>query len=453
MGRFRDRLAHAWNAFVDSDSANNRPVDVGAGSYMLGRQDRMRPRFANERTIITSIITRIAIDVAAVPIRHVRTDSDGRYLEDINSGLDQCLTVEANLDQAARQFRQDIAQTLLDEGVCAIVPVDTTLSPETSGGYDIKTMRVGRIVDWRPKHVRVSLYDESDGQRKELTLPKRVVAIIENPLYSVMNEPNSTLQRLLAKLHLLDEMDNQTASGKLDMIIQLPYVIKTEARRQQAEQRRADIEFQLSSSKYGVAYTDGTEKVIQLNRSVENNLLPQIEQLKEQLYGELGITAAVMNGTAVENDMNNYRARTLEPLLDAIVEAMIRSFLTKTARTQGQSIMYFRDPFKFIPIGGEGGIADIADKFSRNEITSSNEIRQGIGMKPRPEAKADALQNSNMPQGTTDLSPGNADVVDSTATDITNQPELGQPADPAADAMINDLASTEDEVDAALAGG
>lgn len=445
MGKFRDRLAHAWNAFVDSDSAQNRPMDTGGGGYMLGRQDRNRSRFANERTIITSITTRIAIDVAGIPVRHVRVDKEGRYLEDIDSGLDQCLTVEANLDQAARQFRQDIIQTLLDEGVCAVVPVDTTLSPELSGGYDIKSMRVGRIVDWRPKHVRVSLYDENDGQRKELTLPKRTVAIIENPLYSVMNEPNSTLQRLLHKLHLLDEMDNQTAAGKLDMIIQLPYVIKTEARRQQAEQRRADIEFQLSGSKYGVAYTDGTEKVVQLNRSVENNLWPQIEKLKEELFAELGITSSVMNGTADENAWNNYRARTLEPLLDATVESFIRSFLTKTARTQGQSLMYFRDPFKFLPLGGEGGIAKIADAFARNEITSSNEIRQGIGMKPRPEAKADALQNSNMPQGTTG-------VIDGEAEDITDQVEL-EPPDPEADAMLDDMAALEEEADAALAGG
>ena len=443
MGKFKDRIVHAWNAFVDSDSANNRPMDTGGSSYTMGRQDRTRLRFANERSIITSIITRIAIDVAGIPIRHVRVDDTGRYLEDINSGLDQCLTVQANVDQPARMFRQDIIQTLLDEGVCAIVPVDTSLSPETTGGYDIQTLRVGRIVDWRPKHVRVSLYDENDGQRKELTLPKKVVAIVENPLYSVMNEPNSTLQRLLRKLHLLDQMDEDTASGKLDLIIQLPYVVKSEQRRQQAEQRMKDIEFQLSSNKYGVAYADGTEKVIQLNRPVENNLIPQIEKLKEDLYGELGITSAVMNGTADENAWNNYRARTLEPLLDATIESMICSFLTKTARTQGQSMMYFRDPFKFLPLGGEGGIAKIADAFARNEITSSNEIRQGIGMKPRPEAKADALQNSNMPQGSTD-------VVETTAEDVLPEPE---PPDPEADAMIEDLAATQDEVEAALAAG
>jgi Phage portal protein len=446
VGKFRDRLAHAWNAFVDSDSANNRLTPTGGGAYSFGRQDRPRMRFANERTIITSIITRIAIDVAGIPIRHVRVDADGRYLEDINSGLDQCLTVQANIDQPGRAFRQDIIQTLLDEGTCAIVPVDTTLSPESSGGYDIKTLRVGRITDWRPQHVRVSVYDENRGIREELTLHKSVVAIIENPLYSVMNEPNSTLQRLLDKLRLLDDMDHQAASNKLDLIIQLPYVVKTEQKRQQAEQRMRDIEFQLSSNKYGVAYADGTEKVIQLNRAIENNLLPQIKELKDQLYGELGITESVMNGTADENAWNNYRARTLEPLLDATIESMICAFLTKTARTQGQSLMYFRDPFKFLPLGGEGGIAKIADAFARNEITSSNEIRQGIGMKPRPEAKADALQNSNMPQP-------NGEVVDGEAVDITDdQPEL-EPPDPEADAMIDDLAASEAEIDAALAGG
>jgi hypothetical protein len=449
-----DRLKHAWNAFVDSDSANNRPMDVaGGGGYsMLGRQDRVRTRFSSERTIINSIINRIAIDVAAVPMRHVRMDDQNRYQEDIVSGLDQCLTIGANVDQAGRAFRQDMVQTLLDEGTMAIVPVDTTLSPETTGGYDIQSMRVGRIVDWRPQHVRVSVYNEERGMREELTLSKKVVAVVENPLYSVMNEPNSTLQRLIRKLNLLDETDEKASSGKLDLIIQLPYVIKSEARRQQAEQRRKDIEFQLSGSKYGIAYTDGTEKVVQLNRAVENALLPQIQDLKTQLYGELGITPEIMNGTADEKIMNNYYARTIEPLLDAIVEAMIRTFLTKTARTQGQSIMYFRDPFKFIPMGGEGGIADIADKFSRNEIASSNEIRSGIGMKPRPEAKADALINSNMPQGKTGVdinASANAAGADaaSAGADQVDQP------DPAVDAMTNQLDASSAEIDAALAGG
>jgi len=451
MAGFGARLRHAWNAFTDSDSARNRPIDTvgGGGSYFMGRQDRIRPRFANERSIISSIYTRIGIDVAAVPMRHVRTDDQNRYLEDINSGLDNCLTLEANIDQAGTQFRQDIAMTVMDEGVACIVPVDTTLSPEESaGGYDIKTMRVGRITSWFPKHVRVALYNEERGMREELTLPKRAVAIIENPLYSVMNEPNSTLQRLLRKLSLLDELDEKTASGKLDLIIQLPYVIKSEQRREQAQQRLKDIEFQLSGTKYGVAYTDGTEKIVQLNRAVENTLLPQIQELKTQLYAELGLTPEVMNGTADESVMLNYHARTIKPLLDAIVEAMIRTFLTKTARTQGQSIMYFRDPFKYIPLGGENGLAKLADVLARNEIVSSNEVRQGIGMKPRPEPRADALINSNMPKGTAG-EVTDAQTVDSTAVDITNQ---DQP-DPEVTQLTQGLTSSEAEIDAALAGG
>jgi len=442
MAKFGERIRHAWNAFTDSDSARNRPLEVtgGGGSYFGGRPDRMRPRYSNERSIISSIYTRIGIDVAAVPMRHVRTDDTGRYLEDINSGLDSCLTLEANIDQAGRAFRQDIVMTILDEGTAAIVPVDTTLSPEETGGYDITTMRVGRVTSWFPKHVRVSLYNELTGMRQEITLPKKMVAIVENPLYSVMNEPNSTLQRLIRKLNLLDETDEKASSGKLDLIIQLPYVIKSEARRTQAEQRRKDIEFQLSGSKYGIAYTDGTEKVVQLNRAVENNLLPQIQELKTQLYGELGLTPEVMNGTADEKVMLNYYARTIEPMLDSIVESMIRTFLTKTARTQGQSIMYFRDPFKFVPMGGEGGIADIADKFTRNEIVSSNEIRQGIGMKPRPEPKADALINSNMPQADTGVDIPDAEVVE-------------DEEDPAVAQLTEGLAESEAEIDAALAGG
>lgn len=444
MAKFGDRLRHAWNSFVDSDSAKNRPIALegGGGSFYGGRPDRMRPRFSNERSIISSIFTRIGIDVAAVPMRHVRLDDQNRYLEDVSSGLDNCLTLEANVDQAGRAFRQDIAMTVLDEGVAAIVPVDTTLSPEETGGFDIKTMRVGRITSWYPQHIRVSVYNEARGQREEITLPKSVVAVVENPLYSVMNEPNSTLQRLIRKLNLLDDLDEKSAADKLDLIIQLPYVIKSESRRQQAEQRRTDIEFQLKGSKYGIAYTDGTEKITQLNRPVENNLLPQIQELKTQLYGELGLTPEVMNGTADEKVMLNYYARTIEPFLDAIVEAMLRTFLTKTARTQGQSIMYFRDPFKFVPIGGEGGIADIADKFTRNEITSSNEIRQAIGMKPSQEPKADKLINANMPQGDTG--------VDPTATEPT-LPD-GQP-DPAVDVMNADLAASAAEINAVLAGG
>lgn len=448
MAKFGARLKHAWNAFTDSDSARNRPIEVSqGGSYFGGRPDRIRTRFSNERSIISSIYTRIGIDVAAVPMRHIRMDDQNRYLEDIDSGLDSCLTLEANIDQAGRAFRQDIAMSILDEGVAVIVPVDTTLSPEQSGGYDIRTMRVGRVTSWFSQHVRVSLYNEARGMREEITLPKKTVAIIENPLYSVMNEPNSTLQRLIRKLNLLDTVDEQSASGKLDLIIQLPYVIKSEARRAQAEQRRKDIEFQLKGSQYGIAYTDGTEKIVQLNRAIENNLLPQIQELKTQLYGELGLTPEVMNGTADEKVMLNYYSRTIEPLLDAISEAMIRAFLTKTARTQGQSIMYFRDPFKFVPIGGDGGIADIADKFARNEITSSNEIRQAIGMKPRPEAKADALINSNMPQADTGVDPN------ATAPPADVPAPVDDTPDPAIDALNSDLAASQAEIDAALAGG
>lgn len=436
MPTFGSRLKHAWNAFTNQNQFFN---EVGSyGSMGSGRPYRNRPRFSGERTIISSIYTRIAIDVAAVGMVHCYTDEDKRYLKDINSGLNNCLTVEANIDQAARAFRQDIVQTLLDEGVVAVVPVDTSVAPtETAGGFDIKTLRVGLIRDWYPKHVRVSLFNEERGMREDILLPKASVAIIENPLYTVMNEPNSTLQRLIRKLSLLDVVDEQSASGKLDIIIQLPYQIKSESKRQQAEQRRKDIEFQLMGSQYGIAYADSAEKITQLNRPAENNLMSQVTILTQMLYGQLGITEEVMNGTADEKVMLNYHSRTLEPLLDAIVEAMRRVFLTKTARTQGQSIMYFRDPFKFVPLGGEGGIADIADKFARNEITSSNEIRQGIGMKPRPEAKADALQNSNMPQGTTD-------VIDSTAEEIVDEP------DPAVDAQIKELAQSNAELDEIL---
>jgi hypothetical protein len=440
-----DRLKHAWNAFANSDSVNNRPPSGEFGGSIYGRPERTPLRFSNERSIISSIYTRIGIDVAAVPMFHVRTDDQERYLETIDSGLNNCLTVEANIDQAGRAFRQDIAMTILDEGVVAIVPVDTSISPEESGGFDIKTMRVGRITAWYPKHVRVLLYNEERGMREEITLAKKMVAVVENPLYAVMNEPNSTLQRLIRKLGLLDAVDEQSASGKLDILIQLPYVIKSETKRQQAEQRRKDIEFQLKGSKYGIAYTDATEKITQLNRPAENNLLEQVKMLTDMLYSQLGLTPEIMNGTADEKAMLNYYARTIEPLLDAIVEAMRRVFLTKTARTQFQSIMYFRDPFKLVPLGGEGGIADIADKFARNEITSSNEIRQGIGMKPRPEPKADALVNSNMPQADTGVDiPQDPAAPDAQAADAP---------DPGADALLQDLAGTNAELDAALAEG
>ena len=427
----RDRLAHAWDAFVRTDVYTS---PVGArGEYwsMGGRPDRLRPMIANERSIISSIYTRLGIDVAAIDMRHVRVDDEKRYLEDIESGLNNCLTLEANMDQPARMFRQDIAMTLFDRGVCAIVPVDTSVSPLSSGGFDIRTLRVGHIMMWYPQHIRVSLYNEKTGLREELTLPKSMCAIVENPLYSVMNEPSSTLQRLMHKLSLLDSADELSASGKLDLIIQLPYVIKSEARRDQAEKRRKDIEFQLKGSQYGVAYTDGTEKITQLNRPAENNLLAQVEMLTNMLYVQLGLTPEVMNGTADEAAMLNYMNRTIEPICDAIVESMRAKFLTKTARTQGQTVMYFNNRFKLIPIGGEGGIADIADKFTRNEIASSNEIRQLVGWKPSQEPKADQLINSNMPQGDTGV-------------------DVGDPESDAIDAELDDV---EGQLDAALGGG
>jgi Phage portal protein len=393
MARFADRLKHAWNAFTNRNETITSAFDLGPGySY---QPTRARAPMLSERSIIASVYTRLSIDVASVKIRHIRTDETDRYLDDMDSGLNECLKVEANLDQAATAFRQDVALTLFEQGVVAIVPVDTTLNPAVSGSYDIKTMRVGTIVQWYPEHVRVSLYNQKRGMREEITLLKSIVAIVENPLYNIMNEPNSTLQRLIRKLSLLDVVDEQSSSGKLDLIIQLPYVIKSDARRQQAENRRKDIEFQLKDSKYGIAYTDGTEKITQLNRPAENNLFKQVEYLTGLLYNQLGLTDAVMNGTADEKAMLNYQNRTIAPVLTAISEEMKRKFLTKTARSQMQSIDYFSDPFKLVPISE---IAEIADKFTRNEIVSSNEIRQIVGMRPSKDAKADALRNSNMPQ-------------------------------------------------------
>jgi len=395
----RDRLRHAWNAFIygeDDDRQNPfGDVSVSSAGGTSQRPGALRVRIGTERSILASILARLSIDVAATKIRHVRLDDQDRYKEDVDSGLQQCFKVEANVDQAARMFRQDIAMSLFENGVIAIVPVDTTLNPNVSGGYDILSLRVGTIVQWFPKSVRVSVYNENSGRREEITLAKKFVAIVENPLYTVMNEPNSTLQRLIRKLGLLDVVDEQSASGKLDIIIQLPYVIKSEAKKEQAEQRRKDIEFQLKGSQYGVAYTDGTEKITQLNRPAENNLMAQVEYLVDMLYSQLGLTPEIMNGTADEAAMLNYYDRTIVPILDAVVEAMRRTFLTKTARTQGQSIMYFKDPFKLVPVSQ---IAEIADKFTRNEIVTSNEMRQAIGMKPANDKKADELRNSNMPQ-------------------------------------------------------
>lgn len=429
MARFGTTLKHAWNVFTNQeDRAKAAPSSVGGYSGYGGRRpDRLRFRVPNERSIISSIYTRLSIDVASVDMRHIRMDDEKRYLEDIESGLNNCLTVEANIDQPARAFRQDVAMTMFDRGVAVIVPVDTTINPEQTGGYDILTLRVGEVVSWYPQHVRVSVYNEATATREELTLHKSTVAVVENPLYAVMNEPNSTLQRLLLKLNLLDAIDEQSASGKLDLIIQLPYVIKSESRRQQAEQRRKDIEFQLKGSQYGIAYTDATEKITQLNRPAENNLMNQVEYLTEMLYGQLGLTEEVMNGTADEKAMLNYWNRTIEPVLTAIVEAMRRSFLTKTARTQRQQIQFFRDPFRLVPIEN---IAEIADKFTRNEIMTSNEMRQVVGMAPHSDPKADKLVNSNMPSANPDRT-----AVSETSTQ---------------EPSVDVLASSFDEIDKAI---
>lgn len=385
---------HAWNAFSNWEQRSPN-LSQQYGIVQSFRPDRNTLRITNERSIIASILTRMAMDVASIDLLHVRLDDDKRFLEEIDSGLNNCLTVEANLDQAARAFRQDIAQTLFDEGVAAIVPVDTTLNPNVTGGYDILTLRVGKITEWMPKHIKVDLYNEENGKRQQIVIPKKMAAIVENPLYSVMNEPNSTLQRLIRALNTMDTMDEKNAQGKLDLIIQLPYTIKSEARQQQAEKRRKDIEFQLTGSKYGIAYTDATEKVTQLNRPVENNLLQKVEYLTKMLYSQLGLTEEIMSGTADERAMLNYNNRTIEPVVTAIVEAMRRTFLTKTARSQRQSIVATRNPFRLVPVDQ---IAEIADKFTRNEIMTANEIRSVIGMRPADDPKADELRNSNMPQ-------------------------------------------------------
>lgn len=386
---FGSRLKHAWNAFTGTDYTTYQDVGPGYSS----RPDRIRLTKGNERSIITSVYNRIALDVAALNVQHIRLDENGRFLSVIQDGLNTCLTVEANIDQTARAFIQDIVVSMLDEGCVAIVPVDTTYDPSVTGSYDIQTMRVGKILDWYPQHVRVRLYNERTGAKENILVPKSTVAIVENPLYAVVNEPNSTMQRLIRKLNLLDVIDEQSGSGKLDLIIQLPYVIKTEARRKQAENRRKDIEAQLSGTKYGIAYADGTERITQLNRSVNNNLMSQIEYLTSMLYSQLGITQSILDGTADEKTMLNYNNRTIEPIISAIVDEMKRKFLTKTARSQSQSISFFRDPFKLVPVND---IAEIADKFTRNEIMTSNEIRQVIGMKPSDDPRADELRNKNL---------------------------------------------------------
>lgn len=387
-----DRLQHAWNAFMNRDPTYRYP-DLGT-SYAV-RPDRPRFTRGNERSIVTSVYNRIALDVSAISIQHVRLDDNDRFKEQMNSSLNSCLTLSANTDQTGRAFIQDAVMSMLDEGCVAIVPIDTTINPNISDSYDILTMRTAKILDWYPQHVRIRVYNEKIGRQEETIVPKKMVAIVENPLYAVINEPNSTMQRLVRKLALLDVTDEQTASGKLDLIIQLPYIIKTEARRQQAEERRKNIEMQLAGSKYGIAYTDGTERITQLNRSLENNLMKQIEYLTSMLYSQLGITQSILDGTADEKTMLNYYSRTIEPIVSAIVDEMKRKFLTKTARSQHQSIAFFRDPFKLVPVND---IAEIADKFTRNEIMTSNELRQIVGMKPSNDPKADKLINSNLNQ-------------------------------------------------------
>ena len=391
--KFTDRIKHSWNAFLNRDPTYNYR-DLGGPSYGY-RPDRMRFTRGNERSIVTSVYNRIALDAASIDIMHVQLDKDGRFESIRESALNECLTKNANIDQTGRAFIQDVVMSMLDEGCVAIVPVDTTFNPDITNSYDINTMRTAKIVEWYPAHVKVNLYNDRTGRKEDLILPKKTVAIIENPLYAVINEPNSTMQRLIRKLNLLDVIDEQSGSGKLDLIIQLPYVIKTDARRQQAEQRRKDIEMQLSGSKYGIAYTDGTERITQLNRSVDNNLMKQIEYLTSMLYSQLGITQAILDGSADDKTMLNYYNRTIEPIVSSIVDEIQRKFLTKTAITQKQAILYFRDPFRLVPVNE---IAEIADKFTRNEIMTSNEIRQIVGMKPSKDPNADELRNKNLSQ-------------------------------------------------------
>lgn len=395
MPTITERIKHAWNAFMSRDPTIYS--DYGFSSYY--RPDRPRFTHGNQKSLVAAVLNRIALDAASIKVEHVRLDDQERYLDDMDSYLEECLTVSANIDQTGRAFMQDVVMSMLDEGVVAIIPVDTTTNPKT-GSYDIQSLRTGKIVEWFPSHVRIRAYNELTGKEEEIVMPKRMVAIVENPLFAVLNEPNSTLQRLMRKLTILDAVDEQTGTGKLDLIIQLPYVVKTEARRQQAEIRRKDIETQLSGSRYGIAYTDGTEKITQLNRPLENNLLAQIEYLTALLFSQLGVTKEIMEGTANEETMNNYYARTIEPILSAITDEMKRKFLTKTARTQGQSIVFFRDPFKLMPTSN---IAEIADKFTRNEIMTSNEIRQIVGMKPSKDPGADELRNKNLSQSSEEL--------------------------------------------------
>lgn len=416
MSNFTDRLRNAWNAFLSREPTQ---IPYSSEYYYRGitssiRPDRIHLTRGNERSIVTSVYNRIAMDAAAITIQHVRLDENGRFIEVVDSGLNNCLTLEANMDQTGRAFLFDAIMSMLDEGCVALVPTDTSVSPIRNDSFNILTLRTGRIVDWSPYYIKVRLYNERLGRHEEIPIPKSMAAIIENPFYAVMNEPNSTLQRLIRKLNLLDVIDEQSGAGKLDLIIQLPYIIKTEARRQQAENRRKDIEMQLAGSKYGIAYTDGTEKITQLNRSVDNNLMKQIEFLTSMLYSQLGITTGVLDGTANEETMTNYYSRTIEPILSAFVDEMKRKFLTKTARTQHQSIAFYRDPFRLVPTSQ---LAELVDKFTRNEVMTSNEFRQVIGLKPSNDPKADELRNKNISSGNEEPISLQGPVTDESALD------------------------------------
>ena len=401
-----NRIKNSWNAFFNKDPTFPNHYDYSGGSYY--KPDRIRLTRGNERSTVTSVFNRIALDVASISINHCRLDNNKRFKEIIDSNLNNCLSLEANIDQTSRALIQDVVMSMFDEGCVAIVPIDTIGNPEESTSYEILTLRTGKIVAWFPNHIRVRIYNDKTGKEEEISVLKRNAAIIENPLYAVMNEPNSTLQRLIRKLTLLDSVDEQSSSGKLDLIIQLPYVVRSESRKAQAEQRRQDIERQLKGSKYGIAYTDGTEKITQLNRPVENNLMKQVEYLTSMLYSQLGITQSILDGSADEKTMRNYNSRTIEPIVSAIVDEMKRKFLSKTARSQKQTIMFFSDPFKLVPVSD---LAEIADKFTRNEILSSNEIRQVIGVKPSDDPKADQLINSNLnqPEERTESSENNSE--------------------------------------------
>ena len=389
---FGSRLKHAWNAFLNRDPTDYYQ-NVGPGySY---RPDRPRLTRGNEQSIVTSVYNRIALDASSISIQHVRLDGNNRFTSVVDSGLNGCFNLEANVDQTGRAFVQDVIMSMLDEGCVALVPVDTTLNPEITGSYDINSMRTGKILEWHPQHIKVRVYNDRTGQKEDILVPKSIVAIIENPLYAVINEPNSTMQRLIRKLNLLDVVDEQSSSGKLDLIIQLPYALKSESRKKQAENRRQDIVDQLAGSKYGIAYVDATERITQLNRPIENNLMSQIEYLTSMLYSQLGVNQSVLDGTADEKTMLNYYNRTIEPIVSSITDEMKRKFLTKTARSQMQSILFFRDPFKLVPIAD---LAELADKFTRNEILTSNEMRQIMGMKPSDDPNADELRNKNLNQ-------------------------------------------------------